>query len=91
MQAKGKHIPLPISNWMEKDVRVSKLAPNLGIMRNDTRQTVMLNRQFFSDMFVLSSERSRKLAEHDFQRKRFLKNQRTKAETILPGLLPYVI
>ncbi|CAF1342934.1 unnamed protein product [Rotaria sp. Silwood1] len=90
MYSKRQQLPLTISNWIDKDVKVKKFTPNLGSMSIDARQNVMLSRQFFSNMTNLSYERNRKITRCDFEKNKFLKNQRIKAETIMPGLLPYI-
>ncbi|CAF2510964.1 unnamed protein product [Rotaria sp. Silwood2] len=90
MYSKRQQLPTTISNWIDKDVKVRKFTPNLGLMSADTRQNVMLSRKFFSNMLNLSNERQRKITRCDFEKNKFLKNQRTKAETIMPGLLPYI-
>jgi hypothetical protein len=61
-----------------------------SLLPTDTKENAILNRQFFSDMLDLSSVRYRKLSRFDVEKKMFLQNQRFKAETFMPGLLPYV-
>jgi hypothetical protein len=85
-----RKIPMSVSVWMEKDVNVRKATASAGLMPNDTRSNAFLCRKFHSDMLNLSSERHRKLARFDYNKKTFIKNQRHKAETKMPGLLPYV-
>lgn len=79
---------MKVSTWMDQDVRIRKFTSNLGNMSKDARQNVFLSRQFYSNMYNLSSERYRKMAQCDLDKKTFLVNQRTKAEKFLPGLLP---
>jgi hypothetical protein len=88
MYAKRPKIPMAVSVWMEKDVHIRKATVSSGLMPNNTRYNVFLSRQFYSDMFDLSSERHRKLARFDFNKRTFLRKQRHKAETTMPGLLP---
>ncbi len=75
---------------MEQGVTVRKETASSGLLPNNTRSNVFLSRKFYSDMLNLSSERHRKLARCDYNKKIFLKNQRHKAEIGMPGLLPYV-
>ena len=91
LSSKRRAIPLSVSMWMDKDVSVKKATPSSALMPNDTRYNVFLSRKFQYDMLNLSSERRRKVTRFEFSRKKFLNNQRQKAETTLPGLLPYVL
>ncbi|CAF3100190.1 unnamed protein product [Rotaria socialis] len=90
MSSKRQQLSLKISNWTEQNVQVRKCTPNIGAMPKDAKQNVMLSRQFFSNMINLSSERFRKISRLDHDKKKFLLNQRTKAERGMPGLLPYI-
>ncbi len=88
--SKRRTIPINVSIWMEQGVTVRKETASSGLLPNNTRSNVFLSRKFYSDMLNLSSERHRKLARCDYNKKIFLKNQRHKAEIGMPGLLPYV-
>ena len=88
MYGKRRTIPLNVSVWMDKDVKVRKATASSGLMPDETRISVFLSRQFYADMLDLSSERHRQMARFDYNRKMFLKKQKHKAETNLPGLLP---
>jgi hypothetical protein len=88
--SKRRTIPINVSIWMEQGVTVRKETASSGLLPNNTRSNVFLSRKFYSDMLNLSSERHRKLARCDYNKKMFLKNQRHKAEIGMPGLLPYV-
>lgn len=90
MSTSPRQIPIEISLWMEKDVKLEKLGDRASSMPMDTKQNAILNRQFFADMYSLSTERYRKMARSDVEKKNFLEQQRTRAETGMPGLLPYV-
>ncbi|CAF0959707.1 unnamed protein product [Rotaria sordida] len=90
MYSKRQQLPLTIPNWMKKDAKAKKFTPDLGLLSTDTRQNIMLSRQYFSDMVNLTGEHHRKIAQCDFEKNKFIKNQRTKAEKIMPGLLPYI-
>jgi hypothetical protein len=90
MYSKGRKLPLEVSSWMEKDLTLKKITANSRLLTNDTRQNIILGRQFFSDLLTLSFSRYRKIAEHDFDKKMFLRNQHSKAEASMPGLVPYV-
>ncbi len=75
---------------MEKDLTLRRITANSRLLTNDTRQNIVLSRQFFSELLNLSFSRYRKLAECDFDKKIFLKNQQNKSESTMPGLRPYV-
>jgi hypothetical protein len=90
MYSKRKQLPLEVTSWMEKDLTLRKISANSRLLTNDTRQNIILSRQFFSDLLTLSFTRYRKITEIDFDKKSFLRNQRNKSETALPGLRPYV-
>ena len=90
MYSKRKQLPLEVTNWMEKDLTLRKITANSRLLTNDTRQNIILSRQFFSDLLTLSFTRYRKITEIDFDKKSFLRSQRNKSETALPGLRPYV-
>jgi hypothetical protein len=91
MYAKRRTIPMAVTVWMEKDVKVRKATASSGLMPDNTRYNVFLSRKFFSNMLNLSSERYHQISRFDYDRKMFLKTQRHKAEKTMPGLLPYVI
>lgn len=88
MYSKRRKVPLEVSSWMERDLTLRKITANSRLLTNDTRQNIILSRQFFSDILNLSFERYRKIAAHDFDKKMFLKNQQTKADVSMPGLRP---
>lgn len=90
MYPKQRQPPLEVSYWMDKDLTIRKIAANSRLMTNDMRQNIILSRQFFSNLLNLSYARYRKLGEHDFDKKMFLKNQLRKTETSMPALRPYV-
>ena len=90
MYSKQRQLPLEVSSWMETDLALRRITANSRLLTNDTRQNIVLSRQFFSDLLSLSFTRYRKITEIDFDKRLFLKNQRSKAETALPGLRPYV-
>lgn len=83
-------IPIEVSSWMDKDLTMKKVTANSRLLTNDTRQNIILSRQFFTDLLNLSYTRYRKMAEHEFDKRVFLKNQQKKTETSMPGLRPYV-
>jgi hypothetical protein len=91
MYSKRRQLPLEVSTWMERDLTLKRVTENSRLLTNDTRQNIILSRQFFSDLLTLSFERYRKLAEHDFNKRIFLKNQYNKAKTSMVGLLPCVL
>lgn len=76
--------------WMEKDLQLQKPTARSSLLPIDTKENGVLSRKFFSDLLDLSSVRYRKLSRFDVEKKIFLQNQRVKAETFMPGLLPYV-
>jgi hypothetical protein len=90
MYPKPRPPPLEVSHWMEKDLTMRKVQANSRLMTNDTRQNIILSRQFFTNLLNLSYARHRKLGEHDFDKKMFLRNQLRKTETSMPALRPYV-
>jgi len=75
---------------MEKDLQLQKPTARSSLLPTNTKENAVLNRKFFSDLLDLSSVRYRKLSRFDVEKKIFLQNQRVKAETLMPGLLPYV-
>ena len=83
-------LPIEVSSWMEKDLTLRKVTANSRLLTNDTRQNIVLSRQFFDDLLTLSFTRYRKMAEYEFDKKMFLRNQQKKTETSMPGLRPYV-
>ena len=91
MYSRHRQLPSEVSSWMEKDVKLRKLTASSGLMPNESRRNIVLRREFFSDLLNLSSERFRKMSKWENDKKTFLKNQRAKAETSMPGLLPYVV
>jgi hypothetical protein len=90
MHSKQRKLPLEVSSWMEKDLTLRKITANSRLLTNDTRQNIVLSRQFFGDLLNLSFVRYRTMAEYDFDRRMFLKNQQRKSESSMPGLRPYV-
>lgn len=90
MYSKQRQLPLEVSSWMGKDLTLRKITANSRLLTNDTRQNIVLSRQFFTDLMNLSFARYRKMAEHDFDKKMFLRNQQNKSELSMPGLRPYV-
>lgn len=89
-QRRAPQLPLEVSTWMEKDLTMRKVNANSRLLTNDPRKNIILSRQFFADLLTLSYSRYRKLTEHEFDKRVFLKNQQKKAETSMPGLRPYV-
>ena len=90
MNSKRRQLPLEVSSWMEKDLTLKRITANSRLLTNDTRPNIVLSRQFFSNLLTLSYARYRKIAEHDFDKKLFLRNQYNKVESSMPDLLPYV-
>jgi hypothetical protein len=92
MYSKHRRIPLEVSHWMEKDVKITNSSVvDSGSIANDAGRNLLLNRQFYLKMLSISYDRYRKTALFDFQKQTFLNNQRSKAETSMQGLLPYEI
>ncbi|CAF2708848.1 unnamed protein product [Rotaria sp. Silwood2] len=87
MNSKRRPIPLEVSTWMDKDLTLRKITANSRLLTNDTRQNIVLSRQFFSNLLTLSYARYRKMSQYDFDKKLFLKNQRNKSES-MPGFRP---
>lgn len=85
MHTKRRPLPLEVSAWMEKDLTLRKITANSRLLTNDTRQNIVLSRQFFSNLLTLSFTRYRKMAEYDFDKRLFLKNQRSKAQSSMAG------
>lgn len=90
MNSKRPQIPLEVSSWMQKDLTLKKATANARMLTNDTRQNIVLSRRFFSDLLNMSYARYRKIAEHEFDKKMFLRNLHRKTEVSMPGLRPYV-
>ena len=90
MSSTPRPLPMEITSWMEKDIKVPKLTARSSLMPTDTKENAVLNRNFFSEMFNLSSQRYRTMNRHDLDKQHFIQNQRVKADTAMPGLLPYV-
>ena len=90
MYSKRRKLPLEVSTWMEKDLVLRKITANSLLLTNDTRQNIVLSRQFYSDMLNLSFARYRKITQCDFDKRMFLRNQRKQSETSMPGLQSYV-
>jgi hypothetical protein len=90
MYSKRRQLPLEVSSWMEKDLVLRKITANSRLLTNDTRQNIVLSRQFYSDMLNLSFARYRKITQCDFDKKMFLRTQLKKSETSMPGLMSYV-
>ncbi|CAF1327500.1 unnamed protein product [Adineta ricciae] len=88
MSTSPRQVPIEISLWMEKDVKLEKLGERGSLMPTDTKQNAILNRQFFADMYDLSTERYRTMTRSDLDKKNFLEQQRARAERGMPGLLP---
>lgn len=86
MNSKRRQLPLEVSSWMEKDLTLRKITANSRLLTNDTRQNIVLSRQFFSNLLTLSVTRYRKIAEHDFNKRVFLRNQRNKTDSPMLGL-----
>ena len=91
MHSKQRNLPLEAINWTEKDVKITKISPNMGAVSKDTKLNVMLSRRFFFDVENLSSERYREITRLDVIKRKFIHKQQMKAEKTMPGLLPYVI
>lgn len=85
-----RHLPLEILHWMEKDVTLKRIKVGSRLTTEECPENFLINRDFFSQVTNLSHERYRKLLEFDFEKKTFLKHQRIKAETTMPGLRPFV-
>jgi len=81
---------MAVSVWRDQNVTIRKATASSGLMPNNTRYNVFLSRKFYSDMLDLSTKRHRNIARCDYNKKTFLVNQRKKAETTMPGLLPYL-
>ena len=90
MYPKPRPVPPEVSSWMEKDLALGELTAATRLLTNDARQNIIVSRRFFSDLLSLSFERYRKILACNYDKKTFLKNQRTKSETSMPGLRPYV-
>lgn len=90
MYSKQRSVPPEVSSWMEKDLPIGELTAATRLMTNDARQNMIVSRRFFSDLLSLSFERYRTIMTCNNDKKNFLKNQRTKSETSMPGLRPYV-
>ena len=75
---------------MEKDITLKKITVGSRLLHAECKQNFFISREFFSQMLHLSSERYRKIVQRDFDKRTFLKNQRHKAETSMPGLRPFV-
>ncbi|UJR36863.1 hypothetical protein I4U23_029576 [Adineta vaga] len=90
MFPKQRPVPPEVSGWMEKDLAMGELQAATRFITNDARQNMIVSRRFFSDLLSLSFERYRKILTCNFDRKNFLRNQRAKSETSMPGLRPYV-
>jgi hypothetical protein len=90
MAASPRQIPMEITLWMEKDVQLPKLDAKASMMPTDTKQNTILNRKFFADMFDLSSQRYRSINRSELEKQNFLQQQQARAESGMPGLLPYV-
>ncbi|CAF3713460.1 unnamed protein product [Rotaria sordida] len=89
MNSKRRPVPLEVTNWMDKDLTLRKITANSRLLTNDTRQNIVLSRQFFSNLLTLSYARYRKIAEHDFDKKLFIRNLHNKFESS-PGFRPYL-
>ncbi len=90
MYSKHRRIPIEVSHWIEKDVKITTSSVESGHVGGDARQNLLLNRQFYTKMLSISYDRYRKNALFDFQKENFIKERRHIAERTLPGLLPYV-
>ena len=87
---KSRHLPMEVTNWMEKDVSLKRITVGSRLTTNECPENFHVNRHFFAQMFNLSNDRYGKLIQFDFQKRTFLKHQRMKAETTMPGLRPFV-
>ncbi|CAF0850736.1 unnamed protein product [Didymodactylos carnosus] len=85
-----RQVPNEVKSWMLKDGTVRQLAENSRIISNNTRQNVILSRQFLSDALNMSYDRYRLILKNDFDKKLFLKKQKAKAERSMPGLKAHV-
>ncbi|UJR09300.1 hypothetical protein I4U23_013543 [Adineta vaga] len=90
MSTSPRQIPMEITLWMEKDVKIEKLGERGSVMPTDTKQNAILNRKFFADMYNLSSERYRTINQCTLDKQNFLQQQQARAEIGMPGLLPYI-
>ena len=90
MNTKRQQIPLEVSSWMQKDLTLKRATANARMLTNDTRQNIVLSRKFFADLLNMSYARYRKIAEHEFEKKMFLRDQHRKTDTAMPGLRSYV-
>ncbi|CAF0886827.1 unnamed protein product [Didymodactylos carnosus] len=75
---------------MLKDVTIRQLTENSPVVPSDTRQNVILSRQFLSDVLNMSYDRYRVILKNDFDKKLFLKKQQAKAEKSMPGLKAHI-
>lgn len=83
-------VPSEVSTWMQKDLALGELTAATRFITADTRQNQIVSRRFFSELLTLSFERHRKMLTCDFEKKNFLRTQRAKSATSMPGLRPYV-
>ncbi|CAF0810018.1 unnamed protein product [Adineta ricciae] len=90
MFPKQRPVPAEVASWMDKDLAIGELTAATRFVTNDSRQNLIVSRRFFSDLLTLSFERHRKILTCNFDKKNFLRNQRAKSETSMPGLRPYV-
>ncbi|CAF1009044.1 unnamed protein product [Adineta steineri] len=90
MYPKQRPTPPEVSEWMAKDLVVDSVEKASRFQRKEDRQNLIVSRRFFSNLLSLSFERYRKILTCNFEKNSFLKNQRAKSETSMPGLRPYV-
>ncbi|CAF1393819.1 unnamed protein product [Rotaria magnacalcarata] len=86
MNSKKRPLPLEVSSWMERGLTLKKITANSRLLTNDTRQNIVLSRKFFSNLLTLSYSRYRKMAEYEFDKKSFLRNQQNRSEQSMPGM-----
>lgn len=82
---------MEVALWMDKDVKLPKLNEKAGPAPTDTKQNAILNRNFFADLLDLSSRRYRSINRFDLEKQHFVQQQQSRAESGMPGLLPYVL
>ena len=79
-----------ISSWIEKDITLKKIAPGMRLTPEDTRANILLNRDFFSQMRHLSSERYKKMVQYEKEQQDFLKARPKKIQRKTSEFLPFV-
>ncbi|CAF1081368.1 unnamed protein product [Adineta steineri] len=85
-----RRIPVEITGWMQKDISIAKVNDRASLMPPDIKRNAIANRKFFSDLFKISTARYRTINRHEFDKQTFLHHQKVKAESAMPGLLPYI-